>query len=203
MYVLKADIVNGKIQNPIESPEISILKETKGHLTDDSESFVIVDNIGISSVIFDANGGKLSGSSEIKTDVDGKLSSWPDAPTRDGGFVFTGWFTEPTDGSKISEDYTFTADTIVYAQWDKTKNSDNKDKDTSLKESDVSSKDNQGVSNSNKTNSKVDSEKTTKASPVTGDTSNIGLWLIILLLSIVVIAIAIINKKRINKKSDD
>lgn len=203
MYVLKADIVNGKIQNPIESPEISILKETKGHLTDDSESFVIVDNIGISSVIFDANGGKLSGSSEIKTDVDGKLSSWPDAPTRNGGFVFTGWFTEPTDGSMISEDYTFTADTTVYAQWEKTKDSDNKDKDTSLKESDVSSKDNQGVSNSNKTNSKVDSEKTTKASPVTGDTSNVGLWLIILLLSIVVITIAIINKKRINKKSDD
>ena len=71
-------------------------------------------DLGTYTISFDINGGDGSNPADMTT-TDGKLSSLP-APTR-SGYTFVGWFTEKTGGEKITENYTFTADTTVYARW--------------------------------------------------------------------------------------
>ena len=77
--------------------------------TDDSEY------ITPHQIVFDANGGTISDSRTMTTDSNGKLSSLP-TPTRTG-YTFTGWYTAPTGGTRITTDTVFTQDTTVYAQW--------------------------------------------------------------------------------------
>ena len=52
-----------------------------------------------------------------QTNKEGKLTALP-TPSR-SGYTFNGWYTEATSGTKITESYTFTADTTVYAHWTK------------------------------------------------------------------------------------
>ncbi len=68
------------------------------------------------TVTFDANGGKLNGSTSADTGTDGRLSGLPKEPTRTG-YKFDGWYTSASGGDKVSTNYTFTADTTVYAHW--------------------------------------------------------------------------------------
>ena len=69
------------------------------------------------TITFNANGGTLTGSSTAQTDENGKLTSLPTDPTRDG-YKFAGWFTATEGGTKITPaSYTFTDDTILYAHW--------------------------------------------------------------------------------------
>lgn len=65
-------------------------------------------------VTFDANGGKVSKTSDT-TGEDGKLTSLP-TPTYSGR-VFLGWFTARTGGTEVTEKYVFTEVTTIYAQW--------------------------------------------------------------------------------------
>ena len=68
------------------------------------------------AVNFIANGGTCT-TSQLTTNAAGKLTSLP-TPTR-SGYTFKGWNTERDGtGDMITNDTIFTADTIVYAQWE-------------------------------------------------------------------------------------
>lgn len=67
------------------------------------------------TITFDANGGTVSPET-MTTDADGKLATLP-TPTRSGGYIFKGWYTEATGGTEVTADTVFGEDTTVYAQW--------------------------------------------------------------------------------------
>lgn len=69
------------------------------------------------TVVFNPNGGTLSGFSALTTSTEGKLSSLPTATRSD--YTFDGWFISASGGHKITTDYVFTSDTTVYAHWSK------------------------------------------------------------------------------------
>lgn len=72
-----------------------------------------VHNLPNVTINFDANGGSVQPTSA--TTVNYKLASLP-TPTR-SGYVFDGWFTQETDGEKVTTDTVFIAETTIYAQW--------------------------------------------------------------------------------------
>jgi len=67
------------------------------------------------TITLDANGGEGSQES-VTTETNGKLSSLPPGPSREG-YTFSGWYTGKTDGDKISVGYVFSANATIYAQW--------------------------------------------------------------------------------------
>lgn len=69
------------------------------------------------TITLDANGG-ISAMKTVKTGNDGKLNPLPKDPTR-SGYSFDGWYTEKTGGEEVSKDYVFSADTTIYAHWEK------------------------------------------------------------------------------------
>jgi len=66
------------------------------------------------TVTFDANDGTVSLTSR-RTGTEGKLSSLPE-PTR-CGYTFDGWYTASTGGTAVTESWTYTANTTIYARW--------------------------------------------------------------------------------------
>lgn len=66
------------------------------------------------TVTFNPNGGTVSLSTAITT-PSGKLTTMP-TPIL-SGYTFDGWFTLASGGEKITTDYIFTSDTMVYAHW--------------------------------------------------------------------------------------
>lgn len=67
-------------------------------------------------ITFDANGGSVDlESTTTTTDLTGKLSSLPNATK--GNEAFLGWYTAPTGGTRITTNYIFTHDSIIYAQY--------------------------------------------------------------------------------------
>jgi uncharacterized repeat protein (TIGR02543 family) len=66
------------------------------------------------TVMFEANGGTLANTTGT-TGSGGKLASLP-TPTR-AGYTFDGWYTEETDGVKITTGTVFSEDAVVYARW--------------------------------------------------------------------------------------
>ena len=46
-------------------------------------------------------------------------TGWPTTPTREG-YEFDGWYTEKTDGDRITQNNSFTANTTLYAHWNVT-----------------------------------------------------------------------------------
>ena len=46
MYVLRASVVDGGIQNAVESPAIQVFEGTRGHLSEDDENPVVIDEPG-------------------------------------------------------------------------------------------------------------------------------------------------------------
>lgn len=70
------------------------------------------------TITLDANGGILAKDKTVKTGDDGKLNPLPKDPTR-SGYSFDGWYTEKTGGEEVSKDYVFSADTTIYAHWEK------------------------------------------------------------------------------------
>lgn len=75
-------------------------------------------------VVFDANGGRINtASGQVKTKTDtvtygSKYYSLP-TPTRTGGYTFDGWYTDQTNGTKVTSATTVTTtkDHILYAHW--------------------------------------------------------------------------------------
>ncbi|WP_244213838.1 InlB B-repeat-containing protein [Paenibacillus barcinonensis] len=65
-------------------------------------------------ITFDASGGQTDTSS-LKTNGSGKLETLPLASRED--LTFKGWYTARTGGTKITTDYIFNTDTVVYAQY--------------------------------------------------------------------------------------
>ena len=62
------------------------------------------------------NGGTVTGSTTLRTNKVGKLTSLP-TPTRDG-YMFNGWWTSnDDDASRIQIDREYTEDTTIYAKW--------------------------------------------------------------------------------------
>lgn len=57
--------------------------------------------------------GKTEG---VKTN-ENKTVTWPDDPTRDGGYVFLGWYDKLEGGEKITADKKYDTATDVYAYW--------------------------------------------------------------------------------------
>lgn len=68
------------------------------------------------TITFDPNGGIMTGSKTMTTGTYGTLSRMPDDPTRDG-YVFAGWYTAATGGTRVTTDTVFTEDATVYAHW--------------------------------------------------------------------------------------
>jgi hypothetical protein len=71
-------------------------------------------------VTFNANGGAVSPASGA-TGADGKLAGLP-IPTRaavgNTEFIFLGWYTELSGGTRVTEATQFVADGEIYARWD-------------------------------------------------------------------------------------
>lgn len=67
------------------------------------------------TVTLNADGGTGSPAS-VTTDANGKLTSMPVPPARNG-YTFDGWFTEKVGGEQITADWTFAANTAIYARW--------------------------------------------------------------------------------------
>lgn len=67
-------------------------------------------------ITFDANGGACTTAS-ARTDLDGKISTLPEA-SRDG-YTFRGWFTAASGGEQVTTETVYSADTTLYAQWEK------------------------------------------------------------------------------------
>ena len=68
------------------------------------------------AIVFDPNGGELAGNTTITTDENGKLTSMPEDPTREG-YTFAGWFDDPDGGEAVDMSGVFEASGIVYAHW--------------------------------------------------------------------------------------
>lgn len=66
------------------------------------------------TITFDPNGG--TGGGTLTTGTDGKLTSLPSAPVRDG-YTFDGWYTAASGGVQVMTSTVFSADTTVYAHW--------------------------------------------------------------------------------------
>lgn len=66
------------------------------------------------TITFDANGGIVS-SAPMTTNADGRLITLP-IPSR-VGYIFNGWYTAPTGGTRITTDTVFTENSTVYAHW--------------------------------------------------------------------------------------
>ena len=85
----------------------------------DSDNNDICDTCGaeIGYVItFDAGGGDCDTAS-VRTDLDGKIATLPEA-SRDG-YTFRGWFTAASGGEQVTTETVYSADTTLYAQWEK------------------------------------------------------------------------------------
>ncbi len=76
------------------------------------------DTPGILTISFDPNGGKLTGTGAKPTNANGdrKLTALPANPFREG-FAFNGWYTSPTEGTKVTTALVFRRNTTVYARW--------------------------------------------------------------------------------------
>ena len=68
------------------------------------------------TITFDAAGGDCDTAS-VRTDLDGKISTLPDA-SRDG-YTFRGWFTAASGGEQVTTETVYSADTTLYARWEK------------------------------------------------------------------------------------
>lgn len=66
------------------------------------------------TVTFDANGGTV-GTNSLTTQTNGTLSTLP-TPTREH-YVFKGWYTAKSGGTKVTTDTVFNGDATIYAQW--------------------------------------------------------------------------------------
>lgn len=87
------------------------------HTDSDNNDICDTCGAGIGYVIpFNANGGACDTES-ARTDLDGKIATLPEA-SRDG-YTFRGWFTAASGGEKVSVDKVYSADTTLYAQWEK------------------------------------------------------------------------------------
>ena len=85
----------------------------------DSDNNDICDTCGaeIGYVItFNANGGACDTES-ARTDLDGKIATLPEA-SRDG-YTFRGWFTAASGGEQVTTETVYSADTTLYARWEK------------------------------------------------------------------------------------
>jgi len=119
-------------------------------------------------VTFDANGGTV--------DVDSKQVVYGDAygilpvPSR-SGYIFKGWFTDRTDGTKVTAETIVAndADHILYAQWEK--------------------EDTGGTD-------EIPPKSDDKSAPKTGDNRNIMLWIAMLLIPVSVSLYVAIRYKR-------
>lgn len=69
------------------------------------------------TITFDAAGGDCDTAS-VRTDLDGKISTLPEASRE--GYTFRGWFTAASGGEQVTLDKVYSADTTLYAQWEKT-----------------------------------------------------------------------------------
>lgn len=109
VYVDAAEYVNG-------NQSLWIAINWPGSVEVFEVKFNVTLNIGIKTVTFDPNGGKVSPTS-METDGKGQLSKLP-TPTRDG-YDFEAWYTAKEGGYPVDQTYTFTKDTTVYAHWTK------------------------------------------------------------------------------------
>jgi len=66
------------------------------------------------TITFDPNGGAATTTSAT-TGTGGRLASLP--TTANAGYVFEGWYTEPSDGVKVTTSTAFEGDATIYARW--------------------------------------------------------------------------------------
>lgn len=99
-------VVNGVTYNGVES---IAMQDTSG------EKIMFYPETVSYLVVFSTEGGFCE-TAYVYTDASGKLGSLPEA-TREG-YSFLGWQTE--DGTDVTADTVFTADTVLYAQWKRT-----------------------------------------------------------------------------------
>jgi len=67
------------------------------------------------TITFNPQNGTVSTASGT-TGTDGRLTSLPTPPARDG-YTFDGWFTSETGGTKVTTNHVFNSNVTIYAQW--------------------------------------------------------------------------------------
>ena len=132
------------------------------------------------TVTFDANGHGTAPDSQ--TVEEGKKASKPKDPTV-SGYTFGGWFTDKECKSVYSFDTPVTKDITLYAKW--TKNS--------------SSTVDTGRTTSKGTSGGTSASTTGTSSAKTGDESQTGLWLMLMMASLLGIAVIASRRKEIRK----
>jgi uncharacterized protein (TIGR02145 family)/uncharacterized repeat protein (TIGR02543 family) len=79
------------------------------------------------TITFNATDGEVTLETGM-TNIDKRLVLLP-TPTK-SGYLFTGWYTEETGGTKVTTSTVFSADAIIYAQWFRTTFTDSRDGQT-------------------------------------------------------------------------
>jgi len=74
------------------------------------------------TITFNPNGGSVNMESKLLT-VGSKIKSMP-IPFKNG-YKFTGWYTDPEDGEKITYDFEPQEDLIIYAHWEESSDTTN------------------------------------------------------------------------------
>ncbi len=93
---------------------------TKGSYTMDSDQVLICivpADAETFTITLDPAGGTVEPAA-LNTDAEGKLSGELPVPERDG-YIFKGWFTQSTDGEKVTGDTVFHSNATIFAQWEK------------------------------------------------------------------------------------
>lgn len=113
-----ASITDGKITaNSIGTATIYCISQDNSDILATCTVTVEDSSVGPNTISFNANDG-YDDTSTMTTNENGKLSSLP-TPTRNG-YIFDGWYTAASGGSKITTDHIFTSNTTIYAHWIRT-----------------------------------------------------------------------------------
>ncbi len=127
----KATFVCQTVASHKTTKNATITSETTGHetvytatVTLDGKTYTDTKTVTVTTVTvtFNAGDGTVDPAT-VEVNVGGAIGELP-TPTRDGGWVFLGWFTTPMEsyllagqGTRVTTETTFDEDTTVYAHW--------------------------------------------------------------------------------------
>ena len=99
---------------PTESGSYTVTITASGYRARTSDP-VTVTGASLITITFDLNDGSYD--PPVKIVAPGApIGTLPDAPPQDG-YIFDGWYTEQSEGTKLTATSTFDEDTTVYARW--------------------------------------------------------------------------------------
>ena len=121
---------NGAIRNNLNVPEIYWWRTNSEEEYQSNSKLEYANGMGLTyiditaerpawAIGFNANGGQFADESttkKLQTGNDGTIKDFPNEPTRTG-YLFKGWYSAASSGTKIDESQVYEENTTVYAQW--------------------------------------------------------------------------------------